>query len=248
MLAHGVGAININGTRIGGDGHSEHGRWPANLLLSHAPDCHGLTGETTTARACAPGCPVKALDDQACADGFGGEAGVSQYFHTADWRNELPIEAVLTGTRSAAHYCPKPSVAERDAGLAEPGASASTRQAKHVRTKALRGRQKAFAPRDTKTRLNPHTTVKPAGAMQWLVTLVTPPGGTVLDPFCGSGSTGFAVGLANANPHQAPGWSFIGIEADFDNAGFVETARKRIRHGAGTSMVEVSDEASVLAA
>lgn len=57
-----------------------------------------------------------------------------------------------------------------------------------------------------------------------------------------------AVGLVNAKSDAAPGWAFIGIEADFHHAGFVETARKRIRHAAGHSVVEVSDEASVLAA
>jgi hypothetical protein len=38
-----------------------------------------------------------------------------------------------------------------------------------------------------------HPTVKPVGLMEWLVTLVTPPGGTVLDPFAGSGTTGQAA-------------------------------------------------------
>ena len=53
---------------------------------------------------------------------------------------------------------------------------------------------------------NPHPTVKPADLMRWLVTLVTPPGGVVLDPFAGSGSTGKAA--------RAAGFRFIGIEAD----------------------------------
>lgn len=54
--------------------------------------------------------------------------------------------------------------------------------------------------------LNLHPTVKPTDLMRWLVTLVTPPGGTVLDPFAGSGSTGKAA--------RAAGFRFIGIEAD----------------------------------
>ncbi len=42
---------------------------------------------------------------------------------------------------------------------------------------------------------NTHPTVKPIALMRWLVRLITPPGETVLDPFCGSGSTGVAAML-----------------------------------------------------
>ena len=55
---------------------------------------------------------------------------------------------------------------------------------------------------------NVHPTVKPIELMRWLVRLVTPPGGTVLDPFAGSGSTGCAAVLegstssaSSANPN-----------------------------------------------
>ena len=53
---------------------------------------------------------------------------------------------------------------------------------------------------------NTHPTVKPTELMRYLCRLVTPPGGTVLDPFMGSGSTGVAA--------QDEGFSFTGIEAD----------------------------------
>jgi site-specific DNA-methyltransferase (adenine-specific) len=46
---------------------------------------------------------------------------------------------------------------------------------------------------------NNHPTVKPVALMRWLVRLVTPPGGTVLDPFAGSGTTGVAATLENFN-------------------------------------------------
>jgi site-specific DNA-methyltransferase (adenine-specific) len=236
MLKHRVGAININATRVGGDGRSEQGRWPANFVLAHHPGC-----QQATSGGCVASCPVNAMDDQARTGGFGGEVGVSQYFETADWDAELPIEEVLRGNASAANYCPKPSVKERDAGLAEPGAVAAAKRS-DATAAALRGRDSAFAPRGKQGRLNPHTTVKPAGVMMWLATLVTPAGGTILDPFCGSGSTGVAVALANSSAEPSLRWSFIGIEADFDNAGFVETARKRIRFAAGTGMREVADD------
>jgi len=56
--------------------------------------------------------------------------------------------------------------------------------------------------------------------MQWLCRLITPPGGTILDPFTGSGSTGKAAGLE--------GFKFIGIEMDET---YIEIARRRILAG-----------------
>ena len=66
---------------------------------------------------------------------------------------------------------------------------------------------------------NVHPTVKPLALMRWLVRLVTPPGGTCLDPFAGSGSTGCAAVMEGVN--------FVGIERE---AEYVEIARARIAH------------------
>lgn len=64
---------------------------------------------------------------------------------------------------------------------------------------------------------NHHPTVKPTDLMRYLCRLVTPPGGIVFDPFCGSGSTGKAARLE--------GFQFIGIEREVE---YVEIARHRI--------------------
>jgi len=64
---------------------------------------------------------------------------------------------------------------------------------------------------------NTHPTVKPTELMRYLVRLITPPAGVVLDPFMGSGSTGRAAVL--------DGFSFIGID---QNAEYVEIAKKRV--------------------
>jgi site-specific DNA-methyltransferase (adenine-specific) len=64
---------------------------------------------------------------------------------------------------------------------------------------------------------NTHPTVKPTELMRYLCRLVTPPGGVVLDPFMGSGSTGKAAALE--------GFRFIGIERE---AEYLEIARGRI--------------------
>ena len=64
---------------------------------------------------------------------------------------------------------------------------------------------------------NSHPTVKPTALMTYLCRLVTPPGGTVLDPFTGSGSTGVAA--------MREGLRFVGIEAQ---TAYLEIARRRI--------------------
>ena len=64
---------------------------------------------------------------------------------------------------------------------------------------------------------NNHPTVKPIKLMEWLVKLVTPKDGIILDPFMGSGTTGIACKLNDIN--------FIGIEKEEN---YFEIAKKRI--------------------
>lgn len=64
---------------------------------------------------------------------------------------------------------------------------------------------------------NNHPTVKPQKLMQYFCRLVTPPGGVVLDPFMGSGSTGLAA--------KTLGFEFLGIEKD---PGYFEISARRI--------------------
>jgi site-specific DNA-methyltransferase (adenine-specific) len=76
-----------------------------------------------------------------------------------------------------------------------------------------------------------HPTVKPVRLMSWLVRLVTPPGGLVLDPFTGSGTTGCAAALE--------GFRFVGLEREPE---YVAIARARIawwaEHPDGMQLVE----------
>lgn len=64
-----------------------------------------------------------------------------------------------------------------------------------------------------------HPTMKPVALMRWLARLVTPPGGTVLDPFAGSGTTGVAC--------AAEGFRFVGIERE---AEYHAIAARRVAH------------------
>jgi site-specific DNA-methyltransferase (adenine-specific) len=79
----------------------------------------------------------------------------------------------------------------------------------------------AKASRDDRSDGNTHPTVKPTDLMRYLCRLVTPPGGIVLDPFMGSGSTGKAAMLE--------GFGFIGIERE---AAYHAIAERRVRQAA----------------
>ena len=120
-------------------------------------------------------------------------------------------------------YCPKVSSAERNRGLEnfEPKPMAWGNQAK---AELKRGNLDFVGSGDgTKhnkvvIRVNTHPTVKPQELMKYLCRLVTPKGGTVLDPFMGSGSTGMAA--------KDEGFEFIGIEKEKE---YFEIAEARIK-------------------
>lgn len=74
-------------------------------------------------------------------------------------------------------------------------------------------------------RLGVHPTIKPVDLMRWLTRLVTPPGGTILDPFAGSGTTGMAA--------MAEGFSAVLIERE---AEYIADIQRRITHVAGDDL------------
>jgi hypothetical protein len=186
-------------TSIGGGWHSprldrpEGGRWPPNLLLSHHPDCNG---------ECVEGCPVRLMGEQGGERKSGASdipAGVAEggSWRRMEGRIDPRVRTVPyrceASTGTAARFFPnfRPDV---EPFLYCPKASRSDRGDD-----------------------NGHPTVKPTDLMRWLVKLVAAPGGTVLDPFMGSGSTGKACALE--------GVSFIGIERDPD---YYAITRRRI--------------------
>jgi hypothetical protein len=224
VLAHGTGALNIDGCRVNpgeivpGGGKSARGnggvygdgvamanaqphaagRWPANVI-------HDGSDEV---RAAFP----DAIGQQATARTDGADQGNSTYGalrHVT--RNPMPRRE---SDRNAARffYCAKASRADRNEGLPssdEPavGTGATMREREDADWSARNG--------------NHHPTVKPTDLMAYLARLVTPPGGVVLDPFMGSGSTGKAC--------MREGFQFIGIDMTPE---YVEIARARITHEA----------------
>lgn len=111
-------------------------------------------------------------------------------------------------------YCPKVSRKERHIGFDttniptdSSGYQGTSNGGNYVDKKQKAGGEKG----------NNHPTVKPIELMKYLIKLITPPGGIVLDPFNGSGSTGCAA--------VALGYEYIGCELD---PAYVEISEKRI--------------------
>lgn len=124
------------------------------------------------------------------------------------------------GDKSAARffYCAKASKKDRNEGLEGFEDKVATQRMNASKFRYEEGREPT--PRaEQSVNKNNHPTVKPTKLMQYLVRLVTPKGGTVLDPFMGSGSTGKAC--------VKEGFGFIGIEMDED---YLKIAKARIEH------------------
>ena len=124
------------------------------------------------------------------------------------------------GGASRFFYCQKTSRNEREEGCEHlPIKSAGELTGGRAEDSEGIKSGRAGAGRSSGGRRNHHPTVKPIKFMRWLVRLVTPPGGTVLDPFFGSGTTGIACELED--------FSYIGIEKEVE---YVPIAEARIAH------------------
>lgn len=174
--------------------YDAEGRWPANVALDPAAAAMlDRQSGTSTSRI---GKPRSAAN----GEGWGMTATGAEY---DDF-----------GGASRFFYCAKAGRDERNAGLGDEFA------AKMLRWSSGDQSPGTFQSDGTdKTARNHHPTVKPIDLMRWLCRLVTPPGGTVLDPFAGSGTTGCAAVLED--------FDFIGIERE---AEYAAIARARIAH------------------
>jgi hypothetical protein len=160
---------------------------------------------------------------------YGDTGGASRFFasfseHGLSEGVSDPGPGSLAESEPRFRYCAKASRGERNAGLEgfeerKAGAMEGPNDRKaRSSTQSLRDTRLGDDYERPETRgRNHHPTVKPIDLMRWLVRLVTPPGGTVLDPFVGSGTTGCAAVLE--------GFDFIGIERE---AEYVEIAKARI--------------------
>lgn len=179
-------------------GSTDLGRWPANLI-------HDGSEEVLAAFPQAPGqlADASSSSSRKTQNAYGAmKRGNSASTQTA--RNDV-------GSAARFFYCAKASRADRNEGC-----EAFTK--KPLNWSSGTKNPGSFQSDGTdKSAQNNHPTVKPTDLMRYLCRLVTPPGGVVLDPFMGSGSTGKAAALE--------GFEFIGIERDAD---YVEIAKARI--------------------
>lgn len=165
------------------------GRWPANLIhdgsdevLAAFPNAKGQQGAVTGDE---PSSKTNAV--------YGAFSGRP----ASEPRGDM-------GTAARFFYCAKASKRDRDEGLEQFADSVAG-----VKNGSGRGFSEGD-PYAQGVRKNNHPTVKPTDLMRYLCRLVTPPGGFVLDPFAGSGSTGKACKLE--------GFAFMGFELDPDYA------------------------------
>jgi len=180
----------------------QKGRWPANI-------CHDGSDE------------VVELFPGKAGGGHWAKTKVTGYGEFGGGKSEYFGQGEKDGFGSAARffYCAKASKADRDEGCEE-------LEECEKNTSKSYGDQSEYQCPDGANRVgnkgtsiarNHHPTVKPTALMRYLCRLVTPPGGIVLDPFMGSGSTGKAAVLENFN--------FIGIEREPE---YMKIAKRRI--------------------
>ena len=236
VLEHGTGGINIDGSRIGTEvrtygGMSANqpevgtfrdnnwvpkdievtvsGRWPANFIhdgsdevLELFPDTGKSTGGRIGKKDTSGVNIVPAGQYEAGDPGFGDSGSAARYF-----------------------YCAKTSKKYRNEGLDDfeaksigPKGHGLNRVCQTCGTLQMKGCNCPDATYINQAKANHHPTVKPTDLMRYLVRMVTPPNGTVLDPFTGSGSTGKAATLE--------GFNFIGVEQNPDYAAIAEARIK----------------------
>jgi len=168
---------------------SHQGRFPANLIHDGSDEVLDLFPETKTGKVASHS-----------TKGMWGSGADTSY---QDIDNG--------GSAARFFYCAKASKKDRNEGCEELEDKQYSHDGRNKEIENAYQRNKSVAT-------NNHPTVKPTKLMQYLVRLVTPKGGKVLDPFMGSGSTGKACKLE--------GFDFVGIEM---NPEYVEIAKARIK-------------------
>jgi DNA modification methylase len=219
VLSHGTGALNIDGCRVGSETRTysggmgrynakaqEHGYRPYHKgVPSNSTETYTATGRwpanlihdgSDEVLAAFPNAPGQMADASTNA-----EAWKTQNVYGAMRRGRGEEPSADSENKGEVGFKMKPGARRLDSGS------------------AARFFYCAKANKSDRGEGNNHPTVKPTELMRYLCRLVTPPGGTVLDPFMGSGSTGKAAKLENFN--------FIGIEYE---AKYIQIAKTRIEN------------------
>ena len=208
---------------------NEQGRFPANVILTY--------DETDKDEVCGGFPYTKSSGGSTTMPDF-IDAGRKNSYNkvgfndgeTATRKQSSYVSPMDEGSASRYFYCAKASKKDRDEGL---DAFQEHRKAGYGYDIGLGcAGEGMFKERNTQKR-NTHPTVKPTELMQYLVRLVTPNGGTVLDPFNGSGSTGKACMYENRERNKD--YKYIGIELSEE---YLPIARARIEFACSGELVE----------
>jgi DNA modification methylase len=219
VLSHHEDCELVGEKTVTGDGHYA-GKSKSSPFMANGFDEPGrertLSEEVVEDWECVEDCPVRMLDEQTGPLKAGGSltgdepsSTFGQVYGTMEGRREWDGYGDRGGA-SRFFYCAKASRAEREAGLEhlEPKRSQyriGDDESENTIRERLHG---------TPAVRNHHPTVKPIALMRWLVRLVCPPGGTVLEPFAGSGTTLLAAELE--------GMSWLGVEREEDYLPIIE--------------------------
>jgi DNA modification methylase len=238
VLTYGTGGLNIDASRIGNENitintfdngakpwgeasgepytsKSSVGRWPANLILDEytAELLDEQSGQLKSGAV-----KPYVMKPAANVDFNKGLEGKMK-----TWTGEAS-----EGGASRFFYVAKASKRDRNEGLEE----LETKQT--VGGGGLGNPVSGAYGSEKAPGKNFHPTVKPTDLMRYLVKLITPPGGTVLDPFTGSGSTGKAAILE--------GFDFIGIELTEDYWPIIEGRLKHAEAKVAEKIKEAADQ------
>ena len=184
-----------------------HGRFPANIILDEE------AGKILDQQSG----DIKGMASQNCNSQtlYGGNALNS----SATTRSGFKVGYNDNGGASRFFYCPKVSKKERNEGLENITPKSNGKVGTTFAGNQTTSKIGANPSKPTQPRANIHPTVKPTDLMAYLIRLVTPKNGVVLDPFMGSGSTGKAC--------AREGMRFVGIEMDEE---YMEIAKQRVEH------------------
>jgi site-specific DNA-methyltransferase (adenine-specific) len=196
VLQHGTGALNIDGSRVvSDDGFEKAWDNPVTTNISAKGGTYISQGNNHTI-------------DLSANKPIGGR-WPANVIH--DGSDEVVDGFPDNGSAARFFYCAKANKRDRNEGLDD-------FEARFAPTMNDGIGGKEHNPETASKKLNHHPTVKPVDLMRYLVKLVTPPKGVVLDPFMGSGSTGKGAVIE--------GFNFVGIEQDAD---YLDIARARIQ-------------------
>jgi site-specific DNA-methyltransferase (adenine-specific) len=168
ILVHGTGAMNIGACRLPPDPETGARKWPMNAVFAHHPACE-------EDGPCHESCAVRELAKQ--------EPGCERFFPQFYYNGKAGKDDRYVVVECA---CAEQQVLP----LVEAYKLVEERPATHQHRPTAHAAVGVCPKCDNPYIFDRHPTVKPTNVMRWLVRLVTPVGGKVLDPFNGSGSTG----------------------------------------------------------